>query len=306
MKNVKNRVAVVTGAASGIGRGMAESFVAAGMKVVLADVEPARLAATCQALQAAGGDVHAIVTDVSKPDQVSELARQSVSRYGAVHILCNNAGVDTSARPSWRASVDDWNWVLSVNLMGVVHGLRSFIPIMIEQGEEAHVVNTASLAGLIYGSNTIYSVSKFAVVGLSESTQLELERAGSKIKVSVLCPAWVNTEIMHAGRNRPADLAPTLPAKPTAIGQLFRDWVAEQIANGLDPRAVGDQVLDAILDERFYVLTHPEWQPLIEHRMKTVLSGKRPSEVASPGSESFVHKLVSKLEELSHGGPANR
>ena len=177
---------------------------------------------------------------------------------------------------------------------------------MTEQGEEAHVVNTASIAGLIYGQNTIYSVSKSAVVGLSESTQIELERAGSKIKVSVLCPAWVNTDIMRAGRNRPADLAPTVPTKPTAIGQLFAEWVAEQIANGLDPRAVGDKVLDAIHNERFYVLTHPEWQPGIEHRMKTVLSGSRPSEFPSPGSESLLSKLVSKLEELSRKEPANR
>jgi NAD(P)-dependent dehydrogenase (short-subunit alcohol dehydrogenase family) len=300
MKNVKNRVAVVTGAASGIGRGMAESFVAAGMKVVLTDVEPARLAATCQALQAAGGDVHAIVTDVSKPDQVSELARQSVSRYGAVHILCNNAGVDKSVHPSWNASLEDWNWVLGVNLMGVVHGIRTFIPIMIEQDEEAHIVNTASMAGLTYSANTVYSASKFGVVGLSECIQLELAQYGHKIKVSVLCPAWVNTDIMHAGRNRPADLAPTIPTKPTAIGLVFADWVAEQIANGLDPRAVGDQVLDAIHNERFYVLTHPEWQPTIEHRMKTVLSGSRPSAFPPPCSES----LVSKLAELSRSAGA--
>ena len=183
MKDVMDKVAVVTGAASGIGRGMAQSFVAAGMKVVLSDVEPAPLAATCKELQALGADVHAVVTDVSKPDHVSALAQQSLSRYGAVHVLCNNAGVGTEARPSWSASLDDWNWVLGVNLMGVIHGIRSFIPIMIEQGGEAHIVNTASLAGLIYGENTVYAVSKFAVVGLSESIQLELARAVHKLKV---------------------------------------------------------------------------------------------------------------------------
>jgi NAD(P)-dependent dehydrogenase (short-subunit alcohol dehydrogenase family) len=292
MKHVKDKVAVVTGAASGIGRGMAQSFVAAGMKVVLSDVEQGRLAATCKELHASGADVHAIVTDVSKPDEVSELAQQSLSRYGAVHVLCNNAGVGTDVRPSWNSSLDDWNWVLGVNLMGVIHGIRTFIPIMIEQNDEAHIVNTASLAGLIYGENTIYSVSKFAVVGLSESIQLELARAGHKLKVSVLCPAWVNTDITHAGRNRPADLAPAAPHGRGRINQVFADWVADQIANGLDPRAVGDQVLDAIRNERFYVLTHPEWQPLIEHRMQTVLSGGNPTTLQPPGAESLLRALA--------------
>ena len=290
MKDVKDKVAVVTGAASGIGRGMAQSFVAAGMKVVLSDVEQARLAATCNELQASGADVHAVVTDVSKPDQVSALAQQTLSRYGAVHVLCNNAGVGTDARPSWSTSLEDWNWVLGVNLMGVIHGIRSFIPIMIEQGDEAHIVNTASLAGLVYGQNTIYSVSKFGVVGLSENIQLELERAGHKLKVSVLCPAWVNTDITRAGRNRPTGLAPPAPRAP--LNQVFADWAADQIAKGLDPRAVGDQVLDAIRNERFYVLTHPEWQPLIEHRMKTVLSAGNPTPLQPPGSESLVRALA--------------
>jgi len=292
MRNVENKVAVVTGAASGIGRGMAESFVAAGMKVVLSDVEQARLATTCHELQAAGADVHAVIADVSKPDQVGALAEASMRRYGAVHVLCNNAGVGTSARPSWDASLDDWNWVLGVNLMGVIHGMRSFIPIMIEQNSEAHIVNTASLAGLIYGGNTIYSVSKYGVVGLSESIQLELTRAGHKIKVSVLCPGWVRTDINHAHRNRPADLAPAAPASGDPTHKVFADWVTDQIANGLDPRVVGEQVLDAIQNDRFYVLTHPEWQPLIEHRMKTVLCAGNPQPLPPPGSESLLIKLA--------------
>jgi NAD(P)-dependent dehydrogenase (short-subunit alcohol dehydrogenase family) len=292
MRNVKNKVAVVTGAASGIGRGMAQSFVAAGMKVVLSDVEEKRLATTCKELQTAGADVHAVVTDVSKHDQVTALAEQSLSRYGAVHVLCNNAGVGTTTRPSWKASLDDWNWVLGVNLMGVIHGIRSFIPIMIEQNEEAHIVNTASLAGLIYSENTIYSVSKFGVIGLSENIQLELARDGHKLKVSVLCPAWVNTNIADADRNRPADLAPAAPASRDPVHKVFADWVDDQITNGLDPRAVGDQVLDAIRHERFYVLTHPEWQPLIEHRMTTVLSAANPTSLRPPGAGSLISQLA--------------
>lgn len=289
MRDVTDRVAVVTGAASGIGRGMAQSFAAAGMKVVLSDVEQRPLEVTFDELEASGADVHAVVCDVSKQEHVSALAEESLRRYGAVHILCNNAGVGTEARPSWNASIDDWNWVLGVNLMGVIHGVRSFVPRMIEQCCEAHIVNTASLAGVIYGENTIYAVSKFGVVGLSESLQLELARAGHNIKVSVLCPAWVNTNIIDAGRNRPANATPVEPRKP--LHEVFANWVADQIGKGLDPRAVGDQVLDAIRQERFYVFTHPEWQSLIEHRNETLLSAANPTSPQTPGTDALMREL---------------
>jgi NAD(P)-dependent dehydrogenase (short-subunit alcohol dehydrogenase family) len=292
MKNVTNRIAVVTGAASGIGRGIAQSLAEAGMKVVLSDVEEERLACTCEELRALGADVHAVVADVSKHDQVTALAQETLRHYGAVHVLCNNAGVSPALPPSWNASIQDWNWILGVNLMGVVHGIRTFIPIMIEQGEEAHIVNTASLAGLTYSANTVYTVSKFGVVGLSETIQLELAQYGHKIRVSVLCPAWVNTNLLHSERNRPTDLSPSAPVTKDPIHQAISDWVVDQVANGLDPRAVGDQVLQAILRERFYVLTHPEWQPLIEHRMKTLLNGANPTQVPAPGSEVLASRLA--------------
>jgi len=294
MRNVRNKVAVVTGAASGIGRGMAESFAEAGMKLVLSDVEHARLAKTCEELRALGADVHAVVADVSKQDQVTALAQESLRHYGAVHVLCNNAGVGPMLRPSWSASLEEWNWVLSVNLMGVVHGIRTFIPIMIEQDEEAHIVNTASLAGLTYGANTVYTVSKFGVVGLSESIQLELARDGHKINVSVLCPAWVNTNILHSDRNRPSDVPPAAPPSNDPVHQAISEWVMDQVSSGLDPRAVGDHVLQAILHKHFYVFTHPEWQPMIEHRMNTVLAGGDPTPIPPPGSP-----LASRLAELA-------
>src|SRR5262249_5997642 len=161
--------AVVTGAASGIGRGMAESFLAAGMKVVLSDVEERALAQAEEALRAKGGDVHAVVANVSHAGQVEALAAAALRNYGAVHLLCNNAGVSAGGSPGWTTTLDDWRWVLDVNLMGVVYGIRTFLPIMIEQNTEAHVVNTASIAGLIPGIALPYTVSKAAVVALSES-----------------------------------------------------------------------------------------------------------------------------------------
>jgi NAD(P)-dependent dehydrogenase (short-subunit alcohol dehydrogenase family) len=294
MKDVKGKVAVVTGAASGIGRGMAESFVDAGMKVVLSDVEPGALERTTQALRANGADVHPVVTDVSKPEQVQALAGQTLSKYGAVHVLCNNAGVGVTGGPSWTNTLDDWSWILGVNLMGVIYGLRTFMPIMIEQKTEAHMVNTASLAGLISGDNPLYATTKFAVVALSEGVYLELQRGGFKPKISVLCPGFVDTNILNAERNRPAELDEKTARSTGPAAEIGRQWFAEQLKQGLSPRNVGDQVLAAIRDERFYILTHPDWNPLIEHRMKTILAGENPSPLRPPGFDSLLQKLAAR------------
>ena len=294
MKDFKDKVAVVTGAASGIGRGMAETFVAAGMKVVLSDIDQWPLEETTRRLLAAGADVHPVLTDVSKADQVDNLAKQTLSRYGAVHVLCNNAGIGglggDGNGASWTSSLDDWHWTLGVNLMGIVHGIRSFLPIMIEQDTDAHIVNTASLAGLI-SAGTLYGTSKFAVVGLSENVYLELRRGGFKPKMSVLCPGFVDTNIMNSGRNRPTEFAIETPAQSGPVAKAIREWVAEQCKRGLSPRAVGEQVLVAIHDERFYILTHPEYNPIIEQRMKDILSGTNPTVRPPPGIESWTQKL---------------
>jgi NAD(P)-dependent dehydrogenase (short-subunit alcohol dehydrogenase family) len=293
MKDVKDKVAVVTGAASGIGRGMAEVFAGAGMKVVLSDIEPAALERTCAALRESGAEVHAVVTDVSRPEQVEQLAEQTLRRYGAVHVLCNNAGVGGGGGgPSWTSSLKDWQWVLGVNLMGVVHGIRTFLPIMIQQGTEAHIVNTASLAGLVPGMMTLYCTTKFAVVGLSESIHLELTRGGLKPRISVLCPGWVDTNILDSQRNRPAELANDVPAPVTPVGEAIRDWVGEQLRSGLSPRAVGEQVLAAIREERFYILTHPAEMPAIEQRMQDILAGNNPTLPPNPGVESLMKRLA--------------
>jgi NAD(P)-dependent dehydrogenase (short-subunit alcohol dehydrogenase family) len=283
VKDLRDRVAVVTGGASGIGRGMAARFAEAGMKLVLADVEAPALEAAVAELRRSGVTVLGALCDVSKPASVESLAQQAFDEFGAVHVLCNNAGVAGGMpKPIWEQSLEDWSWVMGVNLMGVVHGLRSFVPRMLQQGIEGHVVNTASMAGLIPGAG-IYGVSKHAVVALSESLSNELLLQGAKLKVSVLCPGWVNTRIIESERNRPE--APREAPGPLAPQlELARRAVAELIAGGLDPLEVGDVVVEAIRAERFYVLTHPTWKNMIEHRMQNILQGRAPVGVPPPGA----------------------
>ena len=296
MKDVSGKVAVVTGAASGIGRGMCEAFAEAGMRVVLADVDEKPLELTTHALRAAGAEVHAVVTDVARPKQVEALADQTLAKYGAVHVVCNNAGVVTETMPGWSGTLDDWNWILGVNLMGVIYGVRTFLPILIDQGEGGHIVNTASLAGLVTGGNIPYAVTKFGVVALSEGVYLELKQGGYRPSISVLCPGFVNTNILHCARHRPPDLADTTQPMTGPVADVFRQWVTEQMQQGLSPRRVGDQVLAAIRDDRFYILTHPHWNPVIEHRMRTILAGENPSALPPPGYESLLQKLAALSE----------
>jgi NAD(P)-dependent dehydrogenase (short-subunit alcohol dehydrogenase family) len=295
MKEFKGRVAVVTGAASGIGRGLAETFVATGMKVVLSDVEAPALEKTTGALHADGADVHAVQTDVSKPDQVDDLAKQTLSKYGAVHVLCNNAGIMVGGNTGWKSSLDDWRWIVGVNLMGVVHGIRSFLPIMVQQDSEAHIVNTASLAGLIANGGAPYVATKFAVVGLSENVYVQLLREGLKPRVSVLCPGFVDTNILYSDRNRPTEYADASATQTDPAANAFRERAAAELKKvGLSPRVVGEQVLAAIRDERFYILTHPELNPVIEQRTQDILTGNNPAVVPSPELMQKINALTQR------------
>jgi NAD(P)-dependent dehydrogenase (short-subunit alcohol dehydrogenase family) len=276
MQEFRDRVAVVTGAASGIGRALAERFAAAGMKVVLADVEQGALAAAERALASSGARVLAVPTDVSKASDVEALAQRTLEAFGAVHVVCNNAGVSVGGL-AWEVTLADWEWILGVNLWGVIHGIRTFVPILLRQGEEGHVVNTASMAGLLSGPGIApYNVTKHAVVTLSEALHHELAVAsGGKVKVSVLCPGWVNTRILDADRNRPASLGAATPVRPelTAV----REQVRQLLQSGLAPAAVAEHVFAAVRDGRFYILTHPQWKPAIRTRLEDILEERPPT-----------------------------
>ena len=284
MQKFQDKVAVVTGAASGIGLAMAQRFAQEGMHVVLADIEREALARAEAKLGKTGKKVLAVVTDVSKPESVDALAKKTLETFGAVHVVCNNAGVGNPAVPIWENTLADWQWVLGVNLWGVVHGIRTFVPILLRQGEPGHVVNTASMAGLMSSARLgIYNASKHAVVAISETLHAELAAIGSQVKVSVLCPAFVQTNIGDSARNRP----PELPAPAdSAEAEAFRQIIRNLLAAGIPPAAVAGRVFEAIRDEKLYILTHPETKPLLQHHMEDVIAERNPDLTAGIVSES--------------------
>jgi NAD(P)-dependent dehydrogenase (short-subunit alcohol dehydrogenase family) len=277
MQDFKDKVAVVTGAASGIGRGLAERFAAEGMKVVLSDVEQEALVRVESEMRDQGATVLAVQTDVSDADQVESLARKTLDAFGAVHILCNNAGViDMADRPVWETPLDVLEWVMGVNVWGVIHGLRSFIPVMLDQGTDCHVVNSASIAGLLAnGEYGLYNPSKHAVVALSETAHLVLNERQAKVKVSVLCPGFVNTRLIDAGRNQPIQPQDE-SAEVESRKQDRVDTMRQVLQAGMPPAQVADHVVTAIREERFYILPHPEFKPEIERRMEDILQERNP------------------------------
>ena len=275
MKEFRDKVAVITGAASGIGRALAERCAHEGMQVVLADVDGAALTATAAALQATGAPVLAVVTDVSKAQDVDALAQQTLATFGAVHLLCNNAGVWAGVS-AWDSSLADWEWVLGVNLWGVIHGLHTFGPLMLAQGTAGHIVNTASMAGLLTGRGpAVYRVSKHAVVALSEMLYHQLAQRGALIKVSVLCPSGVDTQILDAARNRPAHLPAARPLRSEE--EAVRQATHRGVQAGLSPEYVAECVFRAIAADKFYILTHPEAKAWVRTRMEDILEERNPT-----------------------------
>ena len=274
MQEFEGRVAVVTGGASGIGRAMAQRFAEAGMRVVLADVERDALEATAAALRDGGAGVLAVATDVSNAESVDALADSAYEAFGAVHVLCNNAGVGGANRAAYRASLADWEWTLGVNLWGVIHGVRAFVPRMLEGGEEGHVVNTASVAGLTpLPGNAPYGVSKAGVVALTESLQLELEQRGAAVRASVLCPGIVRTNILDSYRNRPEALRNPGPPRTDPAQERLRDEFAR---NAIAPAEVAARVFEAIGEQRFWILTHDDIDPWVRQRAEGILARTNP------------------------------
>jgi NAD(P)-dependent dehydrogenase (short-subunit alcohol dehydrogenase family) len=247
------------------------------MKVVLADIEQQALDQTEKDLKAAGAAVLAVRTDVSKAGDVEALAQKTIDTFGAVHLLFNNAGVGAGST-IWECSLADWQWVMGVNLWGIIHGIRVFVPIMLAQDTESHIVNTASIAGLLSNHPSApYQVTKHAAVALSEHLCHSLAEMQAKVKVSVLCPGWVNTRIMDSERNRPPELqndpmSETLSPDRQAILQEMR--LAAQA--GISPQQVADCVFEAIRTAQFYIMTHPEYNPVIQERMEAILQQRNP------------------------------
>lgn len=280
MKDFQGKIAVVTGAASGIGRALAEKCIQEGMKVVLADVEEHALNRAADELKDLGGDVFAVRTDVSSAEQVEALAQQAFATYGAVHLLFNNAGVGAGTTV-WDSSLADWQWVLGVNLWGIIHGIHYFVPRMLAQNEQSYIVNTASSEGVVaHAGLGVYRTSKHAAVSLTETLQLELAERGANIKASVLCPEWVNTRILESERNRPNALQndasdqQITPEMLTALQTLYQD-----IQKGLPPAQVATIVFDAIREEKFYIFTHPTTKTGAQVRMEDLINERQPRDV---------------------------
>jgi NAD(P)-dependent dehydrogenase (short-subunit alcohol dehydrogenase family) len=277
MKDFKDKVAVITGGASGIGRGIAEHCAREGMKVVLADIEEAALRDAERALKAAGARVLAVHTDVSKVGDIETLARKTLDAFRAVHLLFNNAGVQTRQK-TWEASLADWEWVINVNLWGVINGIRIFAPIMLQQQTDCHIVNTASIAGLTFGPEIgIYRVTKHAVVSLSESLYFELRQQGARMGVSVLCPIVVRSRLNEAARNRPSELLnPIGKVPPTPEEQALEERFRAMNESGMSPEEYSEQVFRGITEDKFYILTSQDWNPVIRQRMEAILNGRNP------------------------------
>jgi NAD(P)-dependent dehydrogenase (short-subunit alcohol dehydrogenase family) len=275
MQDFKDKVAVVTGGASGIGFALAQHCANKGMKVVLADIEASALAQAEQKLKAEGANVLTCQCDVSKPDDIDKLAQATLDRFGGVHLLFNNAGVGAGTT-IWESTLADWEWTLGVNLWGVVHGIRKFVPIMLEQNTPCHIVNTASVAGLIAGPGLgIYKVTKHAVVTLSETLYYELAQKGAQVKVSVLCPGFVKTRIWESGRNRPSELQNEMQP-PTPEMMVAFSEIQQLVNTGMPADNLAEIVFDAIREDKLYILTHPEFDGMIEQRMNSILNDGKP------------------------------
>jgi NAD(P)-dependent dehydrogenase (short-subunit alcohol dehydrogenase family) len=270
MDEFVDRVAVITGAASGVGRGIAERCAQEGMKVVLAGINEENLIPVENKLRATGTEVLSVRADVSKLSHIETLAQKTLDAFGAVHLLVNNAGVGAGG-PVWECTWADWEWVMSVNLWGVIYAAKIFVPIMLAQDTESHIVNTSSIAGVLpYYPSAPYQVTKHAVVALTENLHFSLMARNAKISVSVLCPGWVKTRILESGRNRPPSLR-NEPVEANPEQRAILEEFREKVAGGLTPQQVADDVFRAIREKRLYVFTDTEYESAAQGRMENIL-----------------------------------
>ncbi len=295
MELIKGQIAVVTGGASGIGLALAESFARAGLSIVLADVQVDALATAVARITELGVPVCSVRTDVSKEADVQALAAATLERFGAVHVVCNNAGVGGAGDP-WFGPVASWDWVMGVNFWGVVHGVRAFLPHLLENG--GHIVNTASIAGLYPVTSAPYDASKHAVVALTENLNNTLLTMNAKVGVSCLCPGWVRTGIMDSMRNWPEELGSAPVATPLQVALTAQ--TRRVIDEGTQPGFVADLVLESIRENRYWVFPHPEFVEQAMHRFHTIGEGINPAPpVQLPGMApraEIIREAIASLE----------
>ena len=276
MRDLTGRVAVVTGAASGMGRAFAERFAAEGMRVVLADVEAEPLDRAVTELRGAGRDVIGVPCDVSRLESVTALADAAVGAYGAIHLAVNNAGVEGYLDGAlWEATERDWRWTMGVNFWGVVHGVRTFLPIMLAQGEEGHLVNTVSMTAVVRATN-MYGVAKHAVLALTETIHAQLREREARVGVSALCPGMIATRLFEGSRNRPPELRNEREPAGAEQGREIRRRMHERLQAGMPPSEVADALVRGIREERLYILTDREWDDRIRARTEDILLGRNP------------------------------
>ena len=276
MNDFKDKVAVITGAASGIGRGIAEKLAQEGMKVVISDIEEPLLSQFEEDLKKIGEHVLAVKVDVSKIEDVKNLAQKTIDHFGAVHLLVNNAGVGFGGKSStiiWESSLAEWKWILDVNLWGVIHGIHVFVPIMLKQDFESCIVNTCSMAGLIspIQGTSIYAITKHAVIALSESLKLELKRYGRNLKVLALIPGMVKTRLTDSERNQPEELFDNKTTNPELV-QIMEGF-RQSVKTGISPKEVAEVLFQALNGERFYIPTdhHRFIRSNVKRRMEGIM-----------------------------------
>ena len=290
MRNFEGKTAVVTGAASGIGKALAEKFAQEKMQVVLADIEEEALEKTVDYLRQYQHRVIGVKTDVLIEESIDELFAKATEEYGNIHILCNNAGIGANSgnKAIWEIDKHDWDWVMGVNYQGVLKGIQTFLPHMLEHGEEGHVVTTVSMAGLLPGAGT-YGVSKHAVMALTEGLSRDLITRNAKINASVLCPGFVDTNIDKSERNRPSHLGEV----QEVTNDIGAEIMSSMLRQGKKPEEIAGIVFEAIKENIFYILSHPAWDETLRSHFENILSRKE----IQRNSEEEIAKFFSPRED---------